>query len=426
MTRLKDATFEGASLTGTNGGSSVTGTVTLDATSKVKDTYSSLHNTAASFVRFDFTGVNEVFITALIKVTTFSANLRSFYLTNIARIDIRSNGALRLADSGGTQIGSDSSVLSTNTIYRIGIHYKRGVIGSGTDDTIEAYVAADGVAFGAAFASTTALSTDIQATRLDVGNTSGATANTWYADNIRIDDTAMPTDDVSGGTTTNKTISVTITGTSSIVKSIGKPISVTVTDTIAAIKSIGKPISVTIATARSIQKSVNKTIQYFIDHSLVNIRSIVRSFSLSVNVAPLATKNIPKTVSVAITTTVNAVKSKVYNIFASVTTTVTTLSSKSIGKPISYTITVVPTIRRALTMAVAYSVNTAANIQKEIAKTFSTTISTIASVLTQYIPVPVAAQIITKARTLTLSLKNTAAAIIGINSRTLTIKDREE
>ena len=98
MTRFFDATFEGASLTGASGATSVTGTVTLDSTSKVLGTYSSLHNTAASFLRFDFTASTTIYVSALLYVTTFSANIRTIYITNVARLDIRSTGVLRLSD----------------------------------------------------------------------------------------------------------------------------------------------------------------------------------------------------------------------------------------------------------------------------------------------------------------------------------------
>ena len=94
MTRFFDATFEGASLTGASGASSVTGTVTLDNTSKIIGTYSSKHDTASSFLRFNFSSSTTIYVSALLYVTTFSANIRTIYITNVARIDIRSNGAL--------------------------------------------------------------------------------------------------------------------------------------------------------------------------------------------------------------------------------------------------------------------------------------------------------------------------------------------
>src|SRR5688500_17407554 len=141
MARIKDATFEGASLTGTNGASSVTGTVTLNSSSVVTGTYSAFHDTAASFLRFDFTAAAEVFVSAYIYVTSFSNNIRSFYLQNGLRLDLRSTGRLRLSDASGNQIGSDSGILSTNTLYRIGLHYLKG---TGANGIARAYVTATG------------------------------------------------------------------------------------------------------------------------------------------------------------------------------------------------------------------------------------------------------------------------------------------
>jgi len=191
MTRFFDATFEGASLTGASGATSVTGTVTLDSTSKVLGTYSSLHNTAASFLRFDFTTSTTIYVSALLYVTTFSANIRTIYITNVARLDIRSTGVLRLSDGSGTQIGSDSSALSTNTLYHIGLRYTAG---SGSDGIIEAFVTAGVGGFGSPFASTSSAVYTSGQSRVDCGNTSGASANTFYLDNIRIDNTAMPSE----------------------------------------------------------------------------------------------------------------------------------------------------------------------------------------------------------------------------------------
>lgn len=191
MTRFFDATFEGASLTGASGASSVTGTVTLDNTSKIIGTYSSKHDTASSFLRFDFSSSTTIYVSALLYVTTFSANIRTIYITNVARIDIRSNGALRLSDGSGTQIGSDSSILSTNTLYHIGLRYTAG---SGSDAIIEGFVTAGVGGFGAPFASTNTAVYTLGQSRVDCGNTSGASANTFYLDNIRIDSAAMPSE----------------------------------------------------------------------------------------------------------------------------------------------------------------------------------------------------------------------------------------
>lgn len=199
MTRFFDATFEGASLTGANGASSVVASPALDSTSLMKGTYCIGYSASTQYARFDITASDDVYVSAYIYLTSVANSIRSIYITNGVRLDIRSNRALRLADSGGTQIGSDSAVLSLNTLYRVGVHWRKAT-GAGNDGQAEAYVTATGspdAAFGSAFASSTTLTQTAQLSRVDVGNTSGATANSWNADDIRIDNASMPGPSVS-------------------------------------------------------------------------------------------------------------------------------------------------------------------------------------------------------------------------------------
>src|SRR5437868_3189739 len=130
MTRLKDATYEAGSLTGSDGATSTSGTVTLDTTSKVKGVNSAFINTVPSFQRFDVTA-------------------------------------------------------------------------TGSPDA----------AFGSPFASSSTLTQTGQLSRVDIGNTSGALTNSFYHDNMRIDNGTMPINDVVGGVDTPKTITVSVTNT---------------------------------------------------------------------------------------------------------------------------------------------------------------------------------------------------------------------
>lgn len=343
MARLKDATFEGASLTDTNGGSSVSGTVTLDATSKIAGTYSTYHDQVPAYVRFDFTASSEVFITAFIYPTVMNQSVRTFFLQNGFRLDFRSTGRLRLQTSSGVQIGSESAVLSMNTLYRIGLHYKKG---TGADGIARAYVTATGspyAAFGAPFAESLVATPIVDVSRLDVGNTSGAALNTFYVDNIRIDTTAMPTDDVAGGTDTPMTVSATSGVTvATPLKAVGKLISLTQSFTASVTKVAGyvKTISTSVTGIASVAQQVTS-----------NGVNIAKAVNVSVGNALSIAKGIGK----PITYVENAVET----------------IQKSIGKPISVVSDVIETVNKARAITVTYVSNVVESASKAYAKIIS-------------------------------------------------------
>lgn len=204
MTRLKDSTFEDGSLTGTLGGSSTVGSPTLDATGLMKGAYCVSFSAATQYVRYDFTASDDIYVTGYLYFTvTPAANTRMIYINNGVRLDLRTTGRLRLADAAGTAIGSDSAVLSTNTLYRFGVHWKKST--GANDGQAEAYVTAAGspeAAFGAAFASSTTLTQAAQLARVDAGNTTSPVA-AFSLDNIRIDNAAMPAADGTPDLTTD-------------------------------------------------------------------------------------------------------------------------------------------------------------------------------------------------------------------------------
>ena len=92
--------------------------------------------------------------------------------------------SLRNASSA---IGSNSAALATNTIYHVGLRQKRG---AGGDAILEAYMAADGVAFGAPFAATNGGTWTTQADRLRFGATTGTLDATF--DDVRLDTAILP------------------------------------------------------------------------------------------------------------------------------------------------------------------------------------------------------------------------------------------
>jgi hypothetical protein len=107
--------------------------------------------------------------------------------TTVGNLQLTSSGALQLRN-GSTQIGSNSATLSVGTLYRIGIHQKKG---AGGNAVLEAYLAVGSAAFGSPFASSTTGSFTTQATQFRLGATT-ATAVDIVVDDIRLDTAAMP------------------------------------------------------------------------------------------------------------------------------------------------------------------------------------------------------------------------------------------
>lgn len=356
MARLKDITFESGSLTGTNGADSAQGTIALDSASAVKGTYSARSDAAGDFVREDVTSSDSLYVSFLIKFTTLPAStqtrvilIRDTLLSTVAGLRVTSAGKVQLRDSGGTQIGSDSSLtISTGTIYRLGVRRTKS---TSTNGVLEAYVVADGDAWGSPFASTSADTSSNQGSRVEVGQTTGGTTADLYVDNIRIDDASMPTDDIAGGTTYNQSIDASTSSSVSIVKQINKPLSFTgvsattirkaITTTlnfgagnsVVMVKQAGKILSATVGNVVSeIQKQVN-----------VNISAVVSS-------AVTTVRNISKTIN--FTTAANVVISAglLYNQIISATVSASVNITKSVNKTISAVSTVIATIEKVVTL----------------------------------------------------------------------------
>lgn len=487
MTRLKDSTFEGASLTGTNGASSVTGTVTLNSSSVVKNTYSSFHDTAASYLRYDITASGEVFLSAYIYVTAFSNNVRTFYITNGLRLDLRSTGRLRLQTSAGVQIGSDSDILSTNTLYRIGLHYKKG---TGSDGIARAYVTATGspdAAFGTAFAETTALAATVDISRVDVGNTAGATVNTFYVDNIRIDNAAMPTDDVAGGSDTPLAVNVTVNNTISMQRGIAaiktlaitstltfakgivslKEISLAVNSTVSALKNIGKPIIqtvtstlirntvipknvlVSVTTILFLQRTIAKTIARTVTStvSAVGGQLYLKAINIVVNTSSVIQKNILKPIEIIESVLVSLQPKSISKVITTVVaSTLTALHGNLVLKEISYIVstTIVKTVgidkiidyiqgsnvsvQKSLALLIEHMLNTTAilSVQKRIHITRIVLVDSILTFSKLVSNELMNTYIVRNVRSITLALKNSALNILGKNIRTINFQDTDE
>jgi hypothetical protein len=363
MTRLKNATYETGSLTGTDGATSTSGTITLDTTSKVKGVNSAFVSAVTSFQRFDFTASDEIYVSFYLHITAHPSSMRNFYITNGLRMDIRSNGALRLQTAAGVTIGSDSPVLTVGQIYRVGMYWKKATVAA-NDGIGMGWVTATGApdaAFGSPFATSTSLTQTGQLSRFDIGNTAGATANSFYHDNVRIDNVSMPLDDVTGGIDTPMAVNVTTSNTLVITKGVGMPRSLvsTVTPTITKLYTGLKTITQSVTSTLSIQRAID--------------------YTKSVTVTSTITAPLARAMQVLLTVLATASASKTFAKIIELIAAVTVSSQRAIARTFSTVVTSTFTFAKGMVTLkdITLVVNTAASVLKNIGKPILQTVSTI-------------------------------------------------
>jgi hypothetical protein len=445
MTRIKDATFEAGSLTGTDGFTSTTGSPTLDTTSKVRGVNSARTNwPSATNMNGTVSGMNngELFISFyfLIGALPSSGSPRVITLSNGStqlNFTLSSAGTLA-ARQNTTALGSLATGLTTNTVYRVGIHAKVSTALANADGIYDLYFANGDTAFGAAVISSSTITMNTSAANyssfvLGMNNGVAATGDIYW-DSLRIDDTSMPAPD--GGTDTPKTITITINNSLTITKNISKPFSlgITLTPTITRVSSILKTISVSISEAVSVIRNIGKITSRPITVSSLIQKNILKPVIKAITTTVSGSKGLAKTLSVAITTAVTSVYGKTYFIVASVGSTISTAFRKDVGKPVLVNITITPTIVKLLTLSIEAIVNITSTpiIQRSIALTTSLiinigiTFSKLSSSLLSTLSFrkntgTLSLQGITK--TIDIMKNSKIASILGINRKTLDAGD---
>ena len=177
-TQIKAMTFENGSLTdATTGADSVVGTVALETAAPLKGAYSATINTSSGYLREDFTAADELYASFYLRLNGLGANARLALITNgsasAGNIYLTSTGALQLRN-GSTVIGVNSAALTPGTLYRVGLHQKKGTGGNGV---LEAFLAVGDAAFATPFASSSVQTFTTQATRFSLGATNSAAVN---------------------------------------------------------------------------------------------------------------------------------------------------------------------------------------------------------------------------------------------------------
>jgi hypothetical protein len=193
ITRVKDITFEAASLTGTSGFGSTTGTVTLETGSPLKGADSMTIATGTSYGTQSYTATDEIFISLYVRIGAIPAGqVRLLRIasgsTTLGVITLeKTTGAITLRN-GTTAVGVASAPLTPGTLYRIGFHQKKG---AGSDAVLEGFIATGDAAFGAPFASSSTQTLTTQTDSVQIGATTG-TAGNMTLDDIRLDTGSMP------------------------------------------------------------------------------------------------------------------------------------------------------------------------------------------------------------------------------------------
>lgn len=413
MTRLYDATFEGNSLTGANGGDSITGSPVVYTTSPIKGTYMmQIPDAAAQFLRFSPAAQDEIFLSTYIKITANpTTTMRMIFTSNsgtaVCSIYLTTTGTLQLRDSAATILGT-SSALSLSTVYRIGLHYKKG---TGANAILEGFLASGDNAFGAAFQSTTNGAETAQINRIDIGNQAAGSTKEKFFDNIRIDTVSMPGPD--GGVDNPKAVNVTVTDVVSIQRGISfiKTISAATTLIFAKGSVILKTVTATVGKTVTALKSVGKPVTKSVSTSVSRIMNIPHVVLLTVITILFFNRNIGKIISRAITTTLTFIKGRGYYINPIIVSNISLLTTKNILKPISLvSVITVPlaTIQRSFTLLINVSVNVITTFSKFFTRVTENT------------------YLRTNRRNITVGFKNTMLNVLGKNTRNLDLQDTDQ
>jgi hypothetical protein len=148
-------------------------------------------NATSTYLQESFAAADDIFVSFYIRVSSLPASSVRIAMfsnagTTVGNIQLMTDGRLQLRNASSA-VGSNSAALAANTIYRVGLRQKKG---AGGDAILEAYMAADGVAFGAPFAATTSGTWTSQADRLRFGATTATLDATF--DDVKLDTAMLP------------------------------------------------------------------------------------------------------------------------------------------------------------------------------------------------------------------------------------------
>ena len=190
--RLNDITFEAASLTGASGFGSATGTVSLETAAPIKGADSMTISGGNSYGTQPFTASDEVFISLYIRILSPpTGQIRVIRITDggtsVGALTLETTGKITLRN-GTSNLGASAAALVPGTIYRIGIHQKKG---AGSNAVLEGFLATGDAAFSTPFAASSTQTFTTLADQVQVGSSTGVVGSATF-DDIRIDNGSMP------------------------------------------------------------------------------------------------------------------------------------------------------------------------------------------------------------------------------------------
>ncbi len=191
---IKTLTFEGTSLTDpVTGADSISGALVRETASPITGVGSvRIPNLTSGYLQEGFSAVPDMFVAFDLRLAAIPTSASRFILisdqgTTVGNLQLLPTGRLRLRNAS-TTVGADSAVLTVGTVYRIGLHQRRG---TGSNGLLEAFLAPSGTDFSSPFASIATGTWTTSADRIRFGATAGGAFDAT-ADTIALDAGAMP------------------------------------------------------------------------------------------------------------------------------------------------------------------------------------------------------------------------------------------
>ena len=190
--RIKTQTFEAEALVdGYSGGDAVVGTVSLEATTPLKERRAArVSNVGTSYVREDFTAADTIYVALYLRVDAAPAATTQILAirngsTTVGNLALTTSRTLQLRN--GTTVLGTSAALTVGTLYRVGLRQSKG---TGVNAVLAGFLVTGDVAFGAAFTTNSTQTFTTQASQVWLGATTATAASITF-DDVAVDTTAL-------------------------------------------------------------------------------------------------------------------------------------------------------------------------------------------------------------------------------------------
>lgn len=268
--------------------------------------------------------------------------------------------------------------------------------------------------------------------------------------NKTVDATATGNVTIARAITFVQTIAAAVTGTASLVKSVGKSVITTATGVVTGIRNIAKTIVVTstgavtqtkqatkatniVATGTAtIAKATNKSIAITVSAAMTLVKTVSKLVSTTINAAvDIATQFIAgggtlftQTISTTATTSVTVARQVQKTIAATVNTTISV--ARAVAKYISIPVAVTLTQARHITKTIATTVTTTANIYIGYFTSISVTVTNAVTISSEIVA-EILGTMYRNTASIAMRIKDTASsALTTIQTKILNIKGSDD